>query len=219
MYQTLQNPRRFNHLSHPLHLLDVPIRTNILALQKPCLFANNPQQEMRRQFRCDKMSPHIPSIDERSRGGPTVVPESGGDVVIHHHSFSHIRVYNARMDRHDKEVRILRRDVLEQFDLGHLGADVRGSADGDGVGHRDRDHVGVDAYDGGVTVSGREEGTTRHHCSFNVGLICHRIDMSQEMDRCGRRRARGDGKVEDCYLECAPPVRRDGILNRMLLAV
>lgn len=57
MYHTLQNPRRLNQLSHPLQLLHIPIRAHILPLQKPRLFANHPYEEMRRQFRCNGLSP------------------------------------------------------------------------------------------------------------------------------------------------------------------
>ena len=74
------------------------------------------------------------------------------------------------MDRDDEEIRILGRDVLEQLHLSDLRADVCGSAHGDGIGRREGDSVGVDGDDRGVMVSEGEEGASRYHCPFDVGL-------------------------------------------------
>lgn len=86
------------------------------------------------------------------------------------HGPEHVGVYNARVDRDDEDVRIFCRDILEELQLGELGAYVCGGARGGGVGGGDSDHVGVQADDGGVVISGGEEGTRCYHCAFHVCL-------------------------------------------------
>lgn len=81
-----------------------------------------------------------------------------------------LRIDAARVDRNGEEVRMLSRNVLEQLGLRELGAGIRRAAHSNRIRRGKRDQIGVDAYDGGVCVSEREERARRHHCAFDVGL-------------------------------------------------
>ena len=75
------------------------------------------------------------------------------------------------MHRRHKHILAFGPHVLEQPGLGELGAAVGRGARGGDTRRGQRDHVGVDAQDGGVRVAGGEERAGRDHGAFDVGLV------------------------------------------------
>lgn len=150
MYTSLQNRRRLNQLSLPLQLLHIPIRAHKLPLQEPRLLARQPQEKMRRQTH----------VVEHCR--IDFITKAGGS--------EHVCVYSTGMGRDDEEVWILDRDILEELELGELGAVVGGSAHGERAGLWYSNQVGVEGDKRGIVVSEGEEGTSVDHCSFHICL-------------------------------------------------
>ena len=99
--------------------------------------------------------------------------------------FEHISRDDARMRRHDEEVRIFSRDVLEHLHLSQLGTAICGSAMGKWTRCGKSDQQGVQSYDRRVFVSEREERVGGDHGSFDVGL--RRENLDEPYMRRGRR--------------------------------
>lgn len=93
-------------------------------------------------------------------------------IKLHKRSLEHVRLHTTRVRGHDKDVRVLNREVLEHLGLGELGAAVGRRTRGVRTRGRNGHDVGADAYDRGVGVVGREEGARRDHCAFDVRLRC-----------------------------------------------
>lgn len=100
----------------------------------------------------------------------TVVEHCRIDFITKTGGSEHVRVYSTGMGRDDEEVRILDRDILEELELGELGAVVGGSAHGEWAGLWYSNQVGVESDKRGIVISEGEEGTSGDHCSFDVGL-------------------------------------------------